>query len=209
MIKSNRYLIVASLIGIVSVVCLMILYRQIALTSMVDHETRSNEAITELLSKAVRPSYLELIERGSNIEARERSQIIGSLHAEVERLTRKSRLLKVKIYNPDGMTIFSTDASQVGEDKSDNEGFLCAMEGHTLSNITFRDEFDAFEKKFSNVNVVSSYIGIYGETIAGTEGKPEAVFEVYSDVTDLYLQMQRTQWLIIIGVLGSTAYRSA
>jgi len=205
MFRSNRYLIIASLIGIVSVVCLMILYRQIALTAMVDHETRSNEAITELLSKAVRPAYLELIARGAAVESPDGEPAIARLHDEIEHLTRKSRLLKVKIYNPEGTTIFSSEVSQIGEDKSDNEGFLCALEGHTMSNITFRDEFDAFEKKFSNVNVVSSYIGIYADSTAAGGGKPEAVFEVYSDVTDLYRQMQHTQWLIVIGVLGSTA----
>ncbi|HKJ53735.1 MAG TPA: EAL domain-containing protein [Gammaproteobacteria bacterium] len=205
MFKSNRYLIIASLIGIVSVVCLMILYRQIALTSMVDHETRSNEAITDLLSKAVRPAYLELIARGAAVESPDGEPAIARLHDEIEHLTRKSRLLKVKIYNLEGTTIFSSDASQIGEDKSDNEGFLCALEGHTMSNITFRDEFDAFDKTFSNVNVVSSYIGIYADSTAKDGGKLEAVFEVYSDVTDLYRQMQHTQWLIVIGVLGSTA----
>ena len=205
MLKSNRYLLIASSIGIVSVVCLMALYRQIALTSMVDHETRSNEAITELLSKAVRPAYLELIDMGSKTDSKDHDQIVASLYVEIERLTRRSRLLKVKIYNPDGLTIFSTDASQIGEDKSDNDGFRRAAEGFTASNITFRDEFDAFEKKYSDVNVVSSYVGIYGETIGGPADSPEAVFEVYSDVTDLYQQMQHTQWLIVIGVLGSTA----
>ena len=202
MFKSNRYHIIASLIGIVSILCLMFLYRQIALSSMVDHEARANEAFTELLSKAVRPVYRELIEGHSGASKSPAGQdpAIRRLHDEVARLTRDSRLLKVTIYTPDGKAIFSTDAAQIGASNGGNIGFQRARSGQTATNITFRHQFNAFEMMYSNVNVVSSYIPI--ENPSGSE--IEAVFEVYSDVTDLYSEMQRTQWEILIGVLGST-----
>lgn len=49
--------------------------------------------------------------------------------------------------------------------------------------------------------MVSSYIPIRNRG----SNKPEAVFEVYSDVTDLLDQMRHVQWKIVIGVLGSIA----
>ncbi len=203
MIKSNRYLIIASTIGIISIVCLMLLYRQFALSSLVEHETRSNVAITEVLSNVVRPGYRKLID--TDIEQiRElggKHPVIMQLDAEVKRLTYGSKLIKVKIYDLNGLTIFSTDPSQINQDKSDNAGFLSARGGKTVSHIIYRDQFDTFEGKRSNINVVSSYIPIGGRSL----DEPEAVFEVYSDVTELIVQMQDLQWKIIILVLGSVA----
>jgi diguanylate cyclase (GGDEF)-like protein len=203
MIKSNRYLIIASTIGIISIIALMILYRQIAISSLVDHETRSNVAITEVMSNVVRSGYRELID----IDPAKISELGGQhpailrLDAEVKELMRGSKLIKVKIYNLDGLTIFSTDPSQIIQDKSDNAGFLSARAGKTVSNITYRDQFDTFEGMRSNINVVSSYIPIGDRPL----DQPEAVFEVYSDVTDLIDQTQSLQWKIIVLVLGSVA----
>jgi len=203
MIKSNRYLIIASTIGIISIVCLMLLYRQFALSSLVENETRSNVAISEILSNLVKSRYGDLINTDpiKISEMRGKHPAILRLDAELKRLMRGSKLIKVNIYDLNGLTIFSTDPSQINQDKSDNPGFLSARGGITVSNITFRDQFDTFEGKRSNINVVSSYIPIGGRSL----NEPEAVFEVYSDVTDLIDHMQRLQWKIIILVLGSVA----
>jgi diguanylate cyclase (GGDEF)-like protein len=184
-------------------IALMILYRQIAISSLVDHETRSNVAVTEIMSKVVRSGYRDLID----IDPAKISELGGQhpailrLDAEVKELMRGSNLIKVKIYNLDGLTIFSTDPSQINQDKSDNAGFLNARAGKTVSNITYRDRFDTFEGMRSNINVVSSYIPIGDRPL----DHPEAVFEVYSDVTDLIDQTQSLQWKIIVLVLGSVA----
>jgi len=203
MIKSNRYLIIASTIGIISIISLMILYRQISISSLVDHETRSNVAITEIMSNVVQSEYRDLIDTDSAkiSELGGKRPAILQLDAEVKRLMRGSNLIKVKIYNLDGLTIFSTDPSQINQDKSDTGGFLSARAGKTVSNITFRDQFDTFEGMRSNINVVSSYIPIGGRPL----DQPEAVFEVYSDVTDLMNQIQSLQWKMIVLFLGGVA----
>jgi len=203
MIKSNRYLIIASTIGIISIVCLMLLIRQFALSSLVEHETRSNVAITEILSNVVQSGYRDLINTDpiKISEMRGKHPAILRLDAEVKRLMRGSKLIKVKIYNLDGLTIFSTDPSQINQDKSDNAGFLNARAGKSVSNITYRDQFDTFEGMRSNINVVSSYIPIGDHPL----DEPEAVFEVYSDVTEMMDHMQSMQWKIIVLVLGGVA----
>jgi len=203
MFKSNRYLIIASTIGVLSIVCLMLLYRQLAYSFLVAHESSSNVAITEVISKVVWTGNQYLVDTGSiaGQKGGVDQAAIRQLDAEVRRLMRGSKLVKVKIYNLDGLTIFSTDASQINEDKSRNAGFLSAKSGNAASNITFRDHFDSFEGLKSNISVVSSYIPIGGSS----PREPEAVFEVYSDVTEWTHQIQRLQWQILIGVLGSVA----
>ena len=181
----------------------MIIYRQLAFSSLVDHETRSNVALTEVLSTAIWPQYRDLvrIDTGSRYETEKIHSAINRLDSVVKKLTQGSKLIKVKVYNLNGLTIYSSDPSQINQDNSNNEGFLSAKAGNTVSNITYRHELDTFEGKHSNINVVSSYIPI-GIT---PSGEPEAVFEVYSDVTALVRDMHRLQLQFAVGILGSVA----
>ena len=55
-------------------------------------------------------------------------------------------VVKVKVYDMGGRTVFSTDANQIGEDKSSNPGFQAARFGSVTSELTHRDEFSAFDR---------------------------------------------------------------
>lgn len=173
------------------------------MSSLVDHETRSNVALTEVLSNVFWSRYKQLVFTKSSrkLNPEEVQILIEQLDTEVRQLMRGSKLVKIKIYNLDGLTIYSTDPAQINEDKRENAGFISARSGETISQITFRDQFDSYEGAKSNINVVSSYIPIGSDR----REEPEAVFEVYSDVTDLINQIKRLQWQIILGVLGSVA----
>ena len=104
-------------------------------------------------------------------------------------------VIKVKIYNLEGMTVFSTQESQIGEDKSENAGFLAALNGGFASELTHRDTFSAFEGEIEDRDVISSYIPIQrGDS--GVEG----VFEIYDDVTPLLENISIAQRNIAIGV---------
>ncbi|MDH3280680.1 MAG: ATP-binding protein, partial [Gammaproteobacteria bacterium] len=108
--------------------------------------------------------------------------------------------LKVKVYNLDGLTVYSSQATQIGENKSGNSGYVSALNGVVASEITWRGKFDAFEGVVSNRNVVSSYI-----PIIGSAGGVVAVFELYTDVTPLLGRIDEVQTQIALtaaGVLG-------
>ena len=93
------------------------------------------------------------------------------------------------------MTVFSTQESQIGEDKSENAGFLTALNGGFASELTHRDTFSAFEGEIEDRDVISSYVPIRrGDS--GVEG----VFEVYDDVTPLLEKISIAQRNIAIGV---------
>ena len=111
-------------------------------------------------------------------------------------------IAKIKIYNASGVTVFSTERAQVGEDKSGNQGFRRALAGETVSDITYRDRFDAFEGTLTNRNLIFSYVPVR----AAPDLPPEAVFEVYSDVTALLARQREAQWQvagIVLGLMGA------
>jgi signal transduction histidine kinase len=106
-------------------------------------------------------------------------------------------VVKVKIYNLEGLTVFSTQASQMGQDKSRNAGFLAGRSGKVASELTHRDKFSAFEQTIEKRGVLSSYLPIQRQ---GAPGPIEGVFEIYTDVTPLLQKISQTQQLVFSGV---------
>src|SRR5882672_4135475 len=199
--KLTRYFSVTSLIGVlVILVALLAFYRYFAFHALMDHQTRSNIALTRVFANTLWPDHAAYVKGASATPRSELPQRpeIARLREDVLRQMNGLSVVKVKIYNLSGLTAFSTDPKQIGEDKSANTGFLRAKAGEPASEITFRDRFDAFEQEIVDRNLVSSYV-----PIRKSEGAPvEGVMEVYSDVTEFVAELERTQWVIVGGVLG-------
>ena len=110
-----------------------------------------------------------------------------------------TRIVKIKIYTPSGLTIYSSDPSQIGDDKSANEGFLSAIGNIVVSALTYRDQFDAFEETIFKRDLISSYIPIFSSPGAPA---PSGVFEIYSDVTALKSTISNRIWIILGATIG-------
>ncbi len=95
----------------------------------------------------------------------------------VRQFAKGTDLVKVKIYNPKGLTVYSSDAAQLGEDKAANVGFQAAIRGRVASETTYRGKFGAFDGELYQRNLVSSYVPVRG--VQGVE----AVAEIYTDRT--------------------------
>jgi PAS domain S-box-containing protein len=107
-------------------------------------------------------------------------------------------VVKVKVYDLDGLTVFSTEEAQIGQSKRDNAGFLSARDGVVATELTHRDTFSAFEQTIENRDVISSYVPIQPN---GPGTPVEGVFEIYDDVTPLLDHIEQTQRNVIVGVV--------
>lgn len=197
-----RYFSITSLLGVLVVLALLLFfYRHFAFRALEQHETRDNIAITQIFAITLWPHHASYVKSASAIPKAELQQRpeVARIREDVLRQMTGLSVVKVKIYNLDGLTVFSTDPKQIGEDKRTNSGFLAAKAGRVASEITFRDRFDAFEQVINDRNLISSYIPIRTNPNSPVEG----VMEVYSDVTDYIAQLETTTWEIIAGVLGS------
>ena len=200
----TRYFSVASLVGVLAVLAvLFFFYRCIARHALMEHETRDNVALTRVFANTTWPGYSAFVSRAFRIPKTELPQRpeLALLREDLQRQMRGLNVVKVKIYDLNGLTVFSTDIKQIGEDKSSNSGFLRARAGEAASDITFRHQFDAFEQVIVDRNLVFSYIPIRNSETSVVEG----VFEVYSDVTELVADLEKSQWQILGGVFGSLA----
>ena len=205
--KLTRFFSVTSLIGIVVVTaCLFWTYRSLTERHLIDHEGRANADLARAFANTVWARYRGFVidSAGRSPQALAADPAVAQLRADVLAKMNGLQVAKVKIYNVDGLTVFSTDARQIGEDKSSNAGFRDARAGGVTSVITYRETFDAFEGVLNKRNLIASYVPIRAAPDAAVEG----VFEIYSDVTELLNKQWRAQWQVagIVLALLSTLY---
>jgi diguanylate cyclase (GGDEF)-like protein len=202
MFQLTRVYSIASFLGIVLVaVALSMLYRTTSVRALIEHETRSNESITQTLSNALWPQYAEFVARTESIpvQALAAQPEIKRLHADVLQKLHGTRVARVKIYNRAGITVYSADLRQIGEAHDSAEGFSKAITGESFSKIIFVDQLSAADKKSEDRDLITTYI----PARATPSGPVEGVFEVYSDVTGLVHDVRRTEYTVIAIVMAS------
>ena len=95
-----------------------------------------------------------------------------AMQASVAALMHETAVVKVKIYNRLGVTIFSTDPSQFGESQLGNAGFKSALAGEVRSDLSHRDSLATFDGVRPNIDLLASHVPI------SSEGRAvEGVFE--------------------------------
>lgn len=114
---------------------------------------------------------------GADANAVKTNPNIHQIDEKVRRFAMYTDVVKVKLYNIKGLTVYSSEAAQIGEDKSTNPGFQAAARGSLASELTTRGKFSAFDAEIYNRDLISTYAPI-------REGyQVVAVAEIYSDRT--------------------------
>jgi diguanylate cyclase (GGDEF)-like protein len=200
--RLTRYFSLTSLFGVVLITGALIwAYQHYTQELLVDHESRANADLTRAFANTVWGDYREFVARSEGLprESLAADPAVARLRADVLVKMGGLRVVKVKVYNLRGTTVFSTDPRQIGEDKSGNAGFRSARDGVVASDITYRDRFDAFEGVIAGRNLIYSYIPVR----SSSGGPVEGVFEVYSDVTELVVEQNEARAQIAAIVLAA------
>ena len=197
---TKRFALFAGLVVIAASLLLISTYRQIAADDLNAMAERSNLAVAQIFSNVVWDAHAGFLTTAHMLPpevVRTHPETLA-IHESLIRRMRDLSILKVKIYDQNGLTVFSTDPAQIGEDKSTNPGFLAARTGHRASELTFQDTFNAFEGTLEDRDVLESYV-----PITTASGSIEGVLEVYYDVTDLLAAVHRRQ-LLLQSLVGGT-----
>jgi hypothetical protein len=143
-----RYFSLTSLFGVLIVLAILVyFYRFFAFEALEQHETQDNVAVTQIFASTIWPNHSDYVKRSTALTKSELQHHpeVERIRADVVRQMHGLSVVKVKIYDLNGRTVFSTDLNQIGEDKSSNDGFISAKAGNPVSEITFRNQFAAFE----------------------------------------------------------------
>ncbi|MBC7963703.1 MAG: hybrid sensor histidine kinase/response regulator, partial [Steroidobacteraceae bacterium] len=160
MFNLTRYYSIASLVCIIVAAAILgMFYRHESMTSLLNVAEDRNAALTRVFGNALWPHFSPLLKQGSASHPIDPAgPEIANLRKQVVALMKDTSAVKVKVYNMQGVTVFSTEANQIGEDKHANAGYLAAAQGRVASELTHRNKFSAFDGVIESRDLLSSYI---------------------------------------------------
>lgn len=188
-----RFFSLTSLASIlVAAILLTALYRHVAVRDMVRFGEQGNQMLAHSLLNAVRAPLLGYLDNEDHHHGVPPPP--GMIQAIAE-LMRDTNVIRVKIYDDEGIVLYSTLAHQIGADRKHNPGFRGGMAGRTMSKLTYRDSFNPFDGETESDNLIQTYIPIRQASTGAILG----VFEIYSDVNPLAAGIERAQMLVLGG----------
>lgn len=200
MFKLLRYYSVTSFVVVlVAATLLTWYYRQVSIQGIVDLTERSNLTLTRSVMNSMKPALLEFLASTENLRPNSARQLSlpPELAGSIKSLMRDRSIARIKIYSRQGVVVFSTWPSQIGDDQSHNQGFISAIKGRVASALVYRDTFNRFDGDTEEDNLAQTYIPVQ----AGPTEPIQGVFEVYADVNHLMLLTERTEFIIMIGAI--------
>jgi uncharacterized protein YpmB len=197
-----RFFSITSLMLIVVIgAAIIYISRQMLVQQLVESGESANVALAKSLANAMWSDHADYVMNVREIDgnALRGKPETAMIHQDVAELVRNIPVLKVKIYNTAATTIYSSEASQIGESKIGNAGFMFSLEnGEPASKLSRRGSFSAFSGQVSNVSLVETYVPIFDKN----NQQIESVFELYSDVSVLTSRIDETILRMIYALAG-------
>jgi len=210
MFRLLRYFSLTALVSLsLAAVALAWLFQRSAEQDLLNSSQRANETHAQVFANALQAElgdalwkYLTVEAPRLNAEQLRAHPMTQQMHALLRQLAHDTNVAKVKLYSPGGLTLYSSEAKQIGEDKHNVELIQRAARGETASVPSQRERFQSFEGEIRNRHLVSTYIPARVPGRAGITG----VFELYADLTPLYAALEQTkqsQAITLISVMAA------
>ena len=147
--------------------------------AIADSTQAANATVTRLL---VNDIYPRLVNQLGLERAEPAKGLSGQALEDADKLIRififGTDVMKVKIFGMNGITVYSTELSQIGQNQGTNPAFIAASQGSIGTQITHRGKFHSAEGEVYDRDLVSSYIPIRSKS-----GLIIGVAEIYTDRT--------------------------
>lgn len=210
MFRLVRFFIITSAVAAAAIILVVVVDRQNEVARLIEFAESQNVALARSFANTIWPRFSSYVISASELdedELRAHSQL-QAIREAVETVSAGLPVLKVKIYSLEGLTVYSPEPAEIGENKTNNPGvFSAAREGRAASKLTFRDTFSSFEGTVQDRDLVESYL-----PIRQGDGPVEGVFELYTDVTPLLASIKRSTtnfalgFLLIFGLVYGTLF---
>jgi signal transduction histidine kinase len=149
-----------------------------------------NATLATALSNAARGELEPLLRAAGAMDGEDlpHGPHTAALREAVLDLAAGTRVAKVKIYDTNGWTVFSTDPSQIGEQRGLDPRLRAALAGEPVSEIEYGEDFVDFGGRRVEADLLSSYL-----PIRAADGRTVGVFGVYTEVTELSAEIVATE----------------
>ncbi len=203
MFRLVRFFLGTSAVAVVALALAFFLYHQNEVERLIEQAEQQNVELARSFVNTIWPRFSSYVMSASKLDRNDEQagREIRAIGQAIKAVSAGLPVLKVKIYDLEGLTVYSSNAADIAEYKANNPGFFsAAQEGKPASKLTYRDTISSFEGTVQDRDLVESYLPIQR---AG--GPVEGVFELYRDVTPLMADIQRSTINLVIGFLPVAA----
>ncbi len=181
MFKLLRYFSIASAIGIILIVALlMIFFRHLSVEDLINVGQRQNEILAQSVGNHIWEdfgAYLSRVKDAENesaLSGEKTQEIAADLATQIKNLP----VLRVDILNLKGLVLFSTAPEQSTRNRQTDPGFVTASGGMPASQIIHLAADDPIAQSLGSQDILSSYLPFYDN-----QGKVVGAFQIFSDTT--------------------------
>jgi diguanylate cyclase (GGDEF)-like protein len=197
MFKLLRYFSITSFLSIIVAAALFGFgYRTIAYRSLTETAETANVTMAQSLVNALwvqLGSYLATAEPMSSVQLQSHPAK-DELASQVLKHLQGLPVVKLKLVDARGRTLYSTSPNQISDDESTNPGFHTASAGEITSEFAHSERFGAIDRTLEDADVLSTFVPIR----LTADGPISIVIEVYQDVTPLVAKIERSQWEVAV-----------
>ena len=188
---------------VLAAIVLGLLHQAFEKSRLLRYGEKQNLALAQAFSSSTWPKFRNFANAAKRLDADalRRQSGIAKLGLSVRDAVRNTPTVRVTLYQLDGRTLFSTDASLIGTENGNAAGFLSARQGRETSEIAHYDKFSTFNGEIVNRDLLSSYIPLR----SGAEAPIEGVMAIYTDVTDLGASDGKEELYVTLSVIAVLA----
>lgn len=189
---SRNYSIISLACLLVAILTVALIHRQNVIHSVTVLGEKNNLVLSRFALDLVKPELLDYLNAADHdIEtAGDIPPLPEPLAQAIQEITDHSAVVRVKIYNRNGVVVFSTETRQIALADRENPTFQAAMKGRVSSKLHYRDALSKlFLGESDEDNLIESYLPVRRTTTRPIMG----VFEIYENVRGLISDMEREQ----------------
>lgn len=205
MLGRLRKFVLISLMGIMLVMVVLAFYLRTASTESLRqfHEDKNSMLARVFVNSLENQGLFELM--ALSREAFHYDIAVRHLHNKLIQYVKNLIIAKIRIFNLNGVIVYSSDKNEIGKSRRDNEGLRAALRGNVRSELKYSYNLIDHRSEMKERDIFESYI-----PIIDTKGNVAGVMELYTDVTDSVQQLEeetvRITFTIIVMMLAMFSF---
>lgn len=152
----------------------------------------------EFTARIVRADVQQMME-DYDFTAADRKSVGHKFVALLKTLTLIPDIVRFKVYNSEGVVIWSDDKRLVGKAFMDNNELIKALNGNVVADVSkLEKKENVFERNYVEGNAVEVYVPVYSKL----DGKLLGVFETYKKPDKIYADIRNARLVVLMGAVG-------